>query len=330
MGSEKRVVVDNSLIKDGVCTTRLALRHILHRRPKVAGLPLTRGSMLHIAIASWIEGASIDDVVADFKGSYRPVFEAAVEGGLASADDPWSWQPTARILRHTLERWEEKPLPYVGEPGMVEVAVVKRDIIPGVDYVALLDWIVRSSTGSRWLLDWKTKKSLTPWFGGQQQLSAQYLGQVACANASGEEVSGAIAVGLEFGKLNSSTKRCPKHALPYAECALEHVNPPKVVTIQPTPVALETWEATAVKLAKKFVRLKERVTSIDDIDDLPMEGRFYDACNFCDFKEYCALGRPANWLTRMTVEETWDPLVEARKRAGRKGKEVGDAAVHAV
>lgn len=311
-------VVDYSTLKDTVCSTRAALRHALGRRPKAVGLPLTRGSLLHEAIASWIEGDDIDTVVTTFKAAYKPAFEAAEKAGLVTAEEPWHWKTSAIILRHTLMQWAEKPLPYVGVPGMVEVAVVKKELLPGIDYVALLDWVVRSSTGSIWLLDWKTKKSLTPWFAEQEKVSAQYVGQLACAEENGMEASGALAVGLEFGKLNSSPRKCPKHSVPYAECALEHVNAPKIVPIQPTAAEIASWEVTAQRLTKKLLKVKERVTAIKDVAGEPQEGRFVGACTFCDFKQYCELGRPSNWINRMTVEEWWNPLTEAGNRAKRK------------
>ena len=93
---------------------------------------------------------------------------------------------------------------------------------------------------------------------------------------------------------------------------------PRIVPIQPTARDVEGWETTAVRLTKKLIRLKERVNSLEDVGELPQEGRFHQACSFCDFKEYCDLGRPQNWVTRMTVEETWNPLHEAGKRASRK------------
>jgi hypothetical protein len=314
----ERPVVDFSALKDAVCSTRMALRHVLHRRPKAAGIPLVRGGLLHEALASWVEGGEVETVVTAFKTSYRPLFEAAVEAGTIEADSVWHWKSSARILRHRLESWNEHPLPYVGVPGMVEVAVVKKDIVPGVDYVALLDWIVRSTTGAMWLLDWKTKKSLTPWFAEQERTSAQYVGQVACAADTGIEVSGCLSVGIEVGKLNSSDKKCKTHSMPYKDCALEHVTAPRIVPIQPTTRDVEGWEGTAKRLTKKLLRLKERVNSLEDVSGLPQEGRFHQACSFCDFREYCDLGRPANWVARMTVEETWNPLHEASKRASRK------------
>lgn len=317
----ERTIVDYSTLKDAVCSTRFALRHVLYRRPKRAGIPLVRGGLLHEAMAAWVEGGDVETIVTDFTNAYRPQFEAAVEAGTVGADDVWHWQPTATILRHRLDSWNESPLPYVGLPGMVEVAVVKKDLLPGVDYVALLDWVVRASTGAIWLLDWKTKKSLTPWFAEQERTSAQYIGQVACATDTGMEVSGALSVGMEFGKLNSSEKKCKAHGMAYKECALQHVTAPRVVPIQPTDRDVVGWEVTARRLTKKLLRVKERVTSLGDVSELPQEGRFHQACSFCDFKEYCDLGRPAGWVKRMTVEDKWDPLVESRKRAGRKGRE---------
>jgi hypothetical protein len=311
-------IIDNSMLKDTVCSTRAALRHALGRRAKSVGLPLVRGSALHAAIAAWLEGDSIDDAVARFTQLYRARWEAAEQAGETTAEEPWHWKSSARILRHLLAGWEEKPLPYTGEPGLVEVALVKKELLPGVDFVALLDWVVRSSTGTRWLLDWKTKRSLTPWFAEQERTSSQYVGQMFAAAETGLEAAGALAVGLEFGTLNSSEKKCKAHGMAYRECALLHVKAPVIVTIQPTAAEIASWTVTAQRLTRKLLRIKERVNSVEQLRELPQEGRFWGACAFCDYKEYCQLGRPENWVDRMTVEEWWNPLAEAAARGKRR------------
>lgn len=317
------MVVDFTTLKSvAECSTKAAMTAVLHLQPTGERLPLEAGIAGHAALAHWLETGEVSEALDLFTAHYAPIWAKALAAGKVSARDEERLPPEnlRAILRHWLRQWADGGFPYRLEaPGMTEIAVT-RDLGDDVTYVALIDAVVRSKAGGRWFLDWKTTSSLGPWWEAQQEDSGQFTGQRWAAESIGE-VEGVVVGGIAFSRRNSAATRCPKHGVPYKECAFAHLEA-KIKTVATTQVEIDAYADTVARMVKKLRRIQRQVTSIEDVPGQPMEGRLNGSCKFCDYRDWCRLGRPVAARALKGFEErVWDPLAEAKARRVRSGKE---------
>lgn len=177
-----------------------------------------------------------------------------------------------------------------------------------IHFTGRIDAIVEMD-GKRWALDHKTTGKWDAHWLAQFKESSQVSGYTW---AVGEYLMSGAAQGciinaVSMAKLNSSPTRCPKHKMPYVDCAEapEHFRT-QFILCERTEEQLAAWKQAALHLASRFVkRLACFPTLGGGLGVIPATGPFTDACDWCDFNTFCAGGCTGQ---AQLVEDRWDPL----------------------
>jgi hypothetical protein len=276
---------------------------------------------LHIGLARWLEGDSIDKAVEACADNYEPAVDrylAKIEQKDLPADDRrFAPEWIEAILHQYLTRYEGK-WPFKVLKGSTETPVsapFPRVNLPSektVLYVARLDGVVRRwESGDKWNLDWKSTRKASDWWIAKQQVSSQFTGQRWISEQQGEKIAGCVLAVLEVPEPHKSENRCKDHKVSYQECSIRHAGS-HFVYITRGLAEMEAWQWTARKLIRKYDALLTRAEQdgMAAMIDIPMEGRFNEGCTFCEMKDFCKLGRNVkpNNVRAMFVDQPWNPL----------------------
>jgi hypothetical protein len=318
------IIVDNTILASvAACSTQAALRHVLHLTTTADAAPLIAGQYAHEVLAWWLLGVEPAAALRRLDG-YRRWAQ-----GKVAADDKLAPGNVHRILEHWMAMRPLATWPLLVESGQVEVPLVGvlgvleagKPVLPREDHdgeprvvmVALLDAIGRRRTGGHYSIDHKTTSNVNDYFKDSQEDSSQFTGQLWLAAENGHTLHGVYVNAVEFWTVPSSSRACKTHGSTYAECGLKHLKH-FLFPVTRSTHEIATWPITARQLTRKFLRLRARVASIEDVRTLPMEGRFVRACRNCSFREWCRRGRPAS-MAQEFVREEWNPLVRAAEMA---------------
>lgn len=214
------------------------------------------------------------------------------------------------VLRIT-ERWMREHqglLPWaVAGAGVAFEQQLEAPLTEQLTFVGLLDGLVRSKTdGLFYVLEHKTTKSINAYWMAQWVTAAQISGYVWLASQHlSNPVVGAFLNAIEIqSEPKVLTRKCRIHGVPYAECKDEHQKS-EIRVVSRSKMELERWQRTAISLGERFLAIKSMYSDISAVRaSAPQEGRFVNACQWCEFKDWCALGRPANMLTK----DPWEPI----------------------
>lgn len=323
------VIVDNTILVSTLkCSTQSAMHHVLGLTTQAESADLEAGSAVHEVLA-WRLAGQPQEVAMERLHKYRAWVKA---NPLPEKDaERLAYSNVRAIVKHWFKQHpldDTKKWPFVVKPEHVEVPLVGtlgfwtgKSVKQGRDYssgqrvlmVALLDALAKRRTGGRWSVDHKTTKSLNDYFQTDQEDSSQFTGQLWLGEQNGLELGGIFINGIELRVVPSSMKKCYIHKVPYSECGLAHVSF-KLFPITRTPHEIAAWEQTARLGATKYLKLREKVKSAEDVKSLPMEGRFVRACSRCAFRDWCRVGRPTG-AVRSFVKKEWKPLEHAMEQA---------------
>ena len=303
------IYVDNSLLRSvATCSTQALLRHRYGMSTPDEAAPLRAGRAFHRAMEVFFGTRGVDQrgALAVFETDYRAWADANVPD-----DHRLAWPNLNRIIASWMAtRMTTIPFDWP-HPSLVEIGFA-FPLVEGIVFVGRLDGLVNSASLDAWyILEHKSTFRITSEWTTNLRNDSQVSGYIwAATQHLGKPVVGAFINGVEFSKLPVSTRKCPKHAVPYVECADAHVNS-DLFSVQRTPNALDEWKWSAVNLARGFVELSQRYPTIDTVGGAPVEGKFSGACGRCQFREFCAFGKPQSQVKAMLVYDPWNPLDHA-------------------
>lgn len=305
------LVVDNSLLRDTICTTRVLLRHKHGYTSRDDSAALRAGSTAHAALATFFDpnddGASnftkAGWALAVLKREYETWSRANVP-----PDNRLSYENVSRILA----AW------FDAHP-VDSFAFRVRHVETGFSFV-LTNWLTicgridmdaEMSDGTTYVIDHKSTGNITPWWLAGFRLDSQFSTYVSgmMEHLGGAKVAGGIVNAIEFSKIPSSNTKCRQHGVVYAECGVQHVvERSQMITVDRSPAQLAQWRRDAIKNARKYRDACEMYPELSDITRAPMEGTFYGACTNCSFKDFCEAGRPMDLVDSMLVHDPWSPF----------------------
>lgn len=308
------LVVDNSLLKDTVCTTKALLRHKHGYTSREDSAALKAGSAAHAALAAYF------DPQADLGGPlWRPRALDVLKRDYAAwshanvpPDNRLSYENVSRILGAWFDAHPIDSFPFK-----------VRHVETGFSFV-LTDWLTicgridmdaEMSDGSLYVVDHKSTGNITPWWLAAFRLDSQFSTYVSgmIEHLGGSKVAGGIVNAIEFSKIPASNTKCRQHGTPYAECGVQHVvDRSQMITVDRTPRQLAQWRRDAIKNARKYRDACEMYPELRDITRAPMEGTFYGACTNCSFKDFCEAGRPMDLVDSMLVVDRWEPFAHSQ------------------
>lgn len=302
-------IVDNStLTAVASCDTMAALRYVLGLTVDEDRGPLRAGHLAHSILADYLRGKSIPDIVqtADVLEYLEWATEAIPD------KDRLSTPNVLRIMSRWMETHPVAGLPFQIDAGLIEVgfsAPLTEDIL----FVGRMDGLVRDANGVWYILEHKTTGRLDETWRRRYKTSAQITGYVWGAQQYlNQPVAGCFVNGIEFSKLPTDTKKCRTHGVPYTECGSQHAKFEMLIEHR-APHQLESWKRDAIKLARKFKALKAMVSDLSDLEkqSIAQTGQLTGACMYCQFADFCAVGRPVAIGQSLMRYEPWSPFDHA-------------------
>jgi hypothetical protein len=131
-----------------------------------------------------------------------------------------------------------------------------------------------------------------------------------------ENVVGAYLNAIEFSRLPSDERKtCKMHGVKYAECSPHHAKFLCPIETR-SPEMIERWRRGAIALARKHWQLMRAYPTVDFIDLPRQQGQWHRGCAFCEFYDFCRVGRPRNMVTSMLVESKWEPYARSQAAGG--------------
>lgn len=251
--------------------------------------------------------------------------------------DRLSHENTSAVLSHWLDTHPVSALPVIIDPALIEVgfafplhdpdvcgcghkATFHGDgpcgwplcICSGfysIVFCGRIDGLVRlKQTGDYYVWENKFPGNIGPQWARQFYIGSQLSGyQWAAEQHTSIPVMGSLVNACEFSKLPSSERKCTKHAVDYAECGHLHAKFELLGPINRTPEALVTWRKSALVLARRFKQLTRSFPAMAQIERVPMEGTFFNRCQFCAMFEWCRTGRQLALVPSMLAYEPWRP-----------------------
>ena len=331
------VYLDNTILKAiATCSTRALMQYAYGLRSREARTPLTAGIAFHEALAHYLIHSEPVAAVQVFEQTYRPYAE---EQHITSADR-YSWQNCAAILAE----WIVRNPPHVLnaafriDPTLVEVGFM-WPLLDGdtcgcgapLDaavhqsggcqpwapiFVGRMDAIVHDHTqGGLYVLDHKTTGRLDSRFLRSFTNDSQLSGYVFAAQQHTQQpVHGAIINAIEVKKIPDSARRCATHGVAYAECGPTHLEMVRT-GLNRTAEQLATWRTTTLMLFRRWRLLTHQHPDLTHITQVHTEGVFNAGCQWCDFTEWCSIGRPQHLVPTMFEHELWNPAAFAQEAA---------------
>lgn len=307
----KRVYISNGSLE---AMAQCGTKHLLSKRRYASSeesTALVCGGAVHVLLEEWLLRGSIEDAVMAFENEYRVYSEANVP-----ADNARDWKNVIGIMRQYMTTRGPGQVPY---EALVEVE--QGYAMPlaqfgdwDVWYYTRPDRLVRRD-GKLHTFDTKTTGWLDRNWAKQWEASTQITGQVVCVEAArGEPVYGAFIDGIELKTLNSSTKRCARHGVPYHECALLHVNFQYVLTERGVDARV-AWHVETVSLVGQIIGLNEAVAK-HGIKSADVRGIYTGTCtkygSFCPYWDFCITGRQEDMLEQLFTVREFDLLKQGK------------------
>lgn len=307
------LMVDNSLLKDTVCTTRVLMRHKFGYTNREDSAALRAGSAAHAALAAYLNPQGLGVDIAAFALDIFKQQYAAWALANVPPTDRLSYENTSRILAAWFDAHPVDNFPFTVKHVEIGFTLPVSD---DLTICGRADGVVEMiADGSRYVLEHKTTGNITPWwlagFRMDSQLSTYISGMQE--HLGGGQVVGGVLNAIEFSRIPGSASKCREHGTPYAECGVQHVLKRAVLqTVERTPAQLAQWRRDAIRNARKYRDACEMYPTLDDIKYAPMEGTFYGACTNCAFKDFCESGRPVDLVDSMLVHDPWSPFAHSQ------------------
>lgn len=305
--------VDNSTLRAVArCTTEAVWRYVLGYTSIEEGAPLRAGSAVHEALDMWGKNGGDKRLGLAALYSYKQWADEHVQTG-----DRLGFDNVRAITGQWMDDHPPERLPFHLERATFETEFT-IPLIDDIEFAGRLDGIVHNKVDNRWyVLEHKTTGHITSYWKQQFQMSSQVTGYIEAASIiKGEPVVGAYINAIELSSLpgagETASYKCTIHKVPRAECRLRHVKGELIVT-QRNPQQRQEWRETAIKLAKRFRKLRA-VYGVGDVAhlisaaDAPQEGLFHGACTFCTFAKFCQAGRRLDMVESLLVKEPWEVI----------------------
>lgn len=310
--------VDNTTLSTfAQCTTKAMLLYgwhldMLDHRANAA----QAGVAVHQAMAMWFRGKSIETAREAFAAAYQQYSLDHVADG-----DRLAWANIDKILTYWFTQHPLEHLPFWIDPDTVELPfTVPLSPDGSIYYTGRIDALVQPRHGNKWyVLDTKTTGQPGALFERQFPMSPQLSGYCwAMEHQLGRRINGAWINQIHLDVVPSSTRTCKVHAKPYADCGLLHQKHALLGPFTRSPGELRAWHADALVLARAWQEFVQAYPTSQSVGALPQEGKWlHDACKFCQFFEFCQVGRPESQLTTHMVQRVWNPLtIEGSAYAG--------------
>jgi hypothetical protein len=291
------------------CSTQAALRHALGLTTPGDRAELLIGAAVHEALAAYLQRVPVSVILPALDEALQPV------AALVPADDRRTPANVMKVMKRWFPGNPLESLPVTVAPELVEVGfevpIGRSPQGRVVRYVGRLDAIGVDRQGDWWVVEHKTTGRLTSYWQEKWRLDGQVTGYVAAASQVTERrVIGAMIDAIGIAKVPGSTRKCYEHGVQYAECGSLHVEY-KWIPVTRTTKQIEEWMRTVMGLAGRYEALLAEVHEPADLAKVRMEGTYNNSCPWCQYQDFCVLGRQVRTIEAMLVPDPWQPYTRA-------------------
>lgn len=306
--------IDNSTLRAMGCSTAVMLRYAYGWTTAEERATLRAGTAFHVMAEAHFKGASRDEAMAAFDASYREWAEANV-----SPIDRLAWSNLTRIVGRWIDAHSLASLPFTVSPDLVEIGFAFPLVADGsIVFCGRLDGLA-SYQNALYVLEHKSTGHISLDWLDTFSLDSQNTGYIwAAQQHTGKPVAGTFLNAVQFNKLpggitaaSAAPRKCAEHKVSFAECGDLHATF-KMVMLTRTPEAIEEWRKTATSLALRYRDMLTRWPTLESLHKLRTQGRFFGACRWCGFKEFCKLDRRMSYIADGNlIHEPWRPYERA-------------------
>lgn len=303
--------VDNTLLSAfAACQTKGYLRHIKNVAGSEESAALKLGEAIHAGLESHLLGSPAGMSFRIFERLYRPFAEIQ----FPDEDNARCWTNASQLFSAWLTLHPLDTLPYapveINEQILVEQAVA-APLTSTITMVGKLDALVRDKeTGLLYVLDHKTGGGWEPSsYDRQFLLGSQISGYLWLMSrwletqGVTEPIAGAFINYIPIKAIPASTTKCKLHGVAYKECGVQHVQGSLLGPFTRTEQQLQDWQQEAERLALAYVAMRDS----KQVEAIGMEGVFNGSCRFCEFFDFCRMGRPWADVDSLYEVNKWAP-----------------------
>lgn len=273
------------------CDTMAVLSKGLKLQAKKLKPAPRAGTGLHVGLAEYSRGKSEKEILNAFLGDY----EKYSRDNLDPSSEYWH-ENLVKVLTGFIRQCpvESLPFTFIDEWTERRGVTVPLDDKGGFLYEFVLDGLGREKGSDELvIIDYKsTKKNLNhPMWFGMFNMDSQFSGYPwAVSKLLGEEVERSYIIGINIKQVPSSDMTCKVHSTKYSECGIYHVDYRTYQTDR-SEEQIKSWKRTALKRAKRLRNMCLSYNDISMVKYLETQGTFNNQCSWCDFDEFCKLGR---------------------------------------
>lgn len=311
------------------CRTRLALRlagmEDASIPPPSPSISLVAGKWAHTALAAWCNGDDWEAALAPYESISNELSIAGDRRGypnLRSVMASFAMRHNRDALAFDLLDAKTTEISFVVPLGGVRS---RSGADVPVDLIGYIDKLVRDKASGRlMLLEHKTTGKLDEAFVKRfveydPQTTAYILGVQTTTGETGDE---AWVNAIEVKNVPSSSTKCAKHGVPFAECGpLGDIRDPHVrqtfIRVQRTPARVAEFKARALDISERIVLPVAEAVAKKGVEvamRTPRDGMFTGACDMCEYKNWCLRTERSHVaLTTMLKKGSYD---DSRLRSG--------------
>lgn len=303
-------VSNNTLGAVAKCSTMAVLRYGLMRESANEAPALRSGSAFHTLIEVWWKGGTRKEALTAFRTEYKEWAELNIDPE-DKYQGRFSWENMRKLAGFYLDRFPLDVLPFHVDPNLVEVSfALPLDKKGTIELIGIMDAGPVIDKQNKKLLhgvDHKTTGSISsPWFLPQFRMGSQMTGYLwAMRQLAAHKVVSMYVNAIQLSKLpylNNPERKCSGqngHGVPYEECWPEHLTV-QLIQVERTDEQIKAWRIDAIDLAHRLEDLLSTYHKVEQLPQIPQEGKFNGSCSMCDYSEFCFAGRPADRLEQMT------------------------------
>ena len=315
----KIIRLDNSRVQAiNSCQTQTVVEFIHGYQSQKLPHPMVGGKHGHVAMQVYIEsGGDGVSAMSVFEALHKPY---SAEHRLQEDEKhvQWSYENMRDVLEYYFQHYTLDRFPFTYVPGSCEDPVVAT-LAADVEGWAKLDALAREKElGGLYPVDHKFRGSrVTHWWLQKFKRGSQPTTYIwAAAKKTGEVVPGMYINIIDVGKLPEikytkagAPYKCKTHSCPVTECRALH-SQHQLKLVSRTPSMIKEWERLALRSAYLYAEWERDFESIEQVQGAQTEGVANGSCNFCQFADWCNMGREPGMVESMLVHSPWEPWNE--------------------
>ena len=302
---EDKFIFNNSRLQAvATCSTQTIMRYGWHLASTEEAIARDCGSAVHCCLKVYFQEWDSEKALARLIEVYRA-------GDGLPADDKYHPSNIRLILKTWMEHFTRDNLP-------IEIINPEENIVMPLNasnyyFSGKIDAVgVDKRTGALYVIDHKTTgQSVTSeWWLRQWKLTSQLSGYCwLFGQKSGKLPYGGYINGIQIKRVPLSDRKCYKHGVKYHECYREHVlEGCRWEPFERPEFEIERWYRDALTLGSELLSIIHYAESgYDILKRIPQQGKFNGGCTFCDYNEWCRMGRPVHMIENLFKKEPFIP-----------------------